>query len=655
MKSHHVEQDLGTNMNSHKCHAISTVLAFLFLSGFVQARGSDVVGHSPLHPSERYLEGSLQKTASEEELLFDDGVFENAMGWSGLHGIAANGPFRPSHYPVTIDFARVAFNGVNAGDPFKVYIYVDTTGVWDRPSSSILVATAGPLSISTSGTFQDIDLRPLNLVMNSGRFFIGIQQSGSREMWILYDTNGAGKNASVDSDLDGVFTPLDKLNPPVQAVFAIRAVVSTKTTFVLEPPQNLHASQSSGHIALDWHAPANLKRTELAFDDEVFEMAMGWDNLQGIAANGPFQPSQYPVRLDKASVSFNGVQAGDPFKVHVYVDPGGAADRPSSNLSVGEIGPLTISHSGMFQDVDLKQLGVTLTSGTFFIGVQQLSAKEMWILYDENGAGKNAFVDSDLDGIFTPLNRLNPPVQAVFAIRAVVSVPNSGTQVVPKAIADSDNEKGRCYPGGAYEDLLGTVTVHREDSIAKNTPVAWTKDTHTASGIPILRRYRVYRSQHSPVSATEDNYLGSVCTSIRTYEDRSIQTGRNYYYAISALYDFGESDPSNEVFVSVTDVTAREATGSPASYHLFPNYPNPFNPETQIRYQLPKRADVQIAIYSISGQLMKTVLDESQPAGTYIARWDGTDEQGQHVASGVYLYALKAGEFVQVRKISLVR
>jgi len=638
-------------MNSYKYRIIITASWCLFLSGFVQARESDVVGHSPLHPSKRYLEGSLQKIASEEELLFDDGVFENAMGWSGLHGIAANGPFQPSHYPVTIDFARVAFNGVNAGDPFKVYIYVDTTGVWDRPSSSILIATVGPLSISSNGTFQDVDLRPLGLVMNSGRFFIGIQQSGDREMWILYDTNGAGKNASVDSDLDGVFTPLDKLNPPVQAVFAIRAIVSTKTTFVLEPPQNLHASQSSDRVALNWDLPANVKRTELAFDDEGFEMAIGWDNLQGIAANGPFQPSQYPVQLDKTSVSFNGVQAGDPFKVYVYVDPGGTADRPSSNLSVGEIGPLTISDSGMFQDVDLKQLGVTLTSGTFFIGVQQLGAKEMWILYDENGAGKNAFVDSDLDGIFTPLNRLNPPVQAVFAIRAVISVPNSGTQIVPQAIADWHNGKGACRLSRAYEDLLGTVTAHREDSMAKKISVALTKETHTASDIPILRRYRVYRSQHSPVSATEGNCLGSVCTSIRTYEDRSIQTGGNYYYAISALYDVGESDPSSEVFVSVTDVTAQEATGSPADYHLFPNYPNPFNPETTITFSLPKAAAVTLEVFNVRGEILATIFkNQKMDAGQHQAVFSA-----ESLASGIYFYRLQAGDLQEIRKMTLLQ
>jgi len=93
----------------------------------------------------------------------------------------------------------------------------------------------------------------------------------------------------------------------------------------------------------------------------------------------------------------------------------------------------------------------------------------------------------------------------------------------------------------------------------------------------------------------------------------------------------------------------------PASYELEQNYPNPFNPTTTINYILPKNTEVSLKIYNVLGQLVRTLVDTKQMAGNYSIRWDGADEYGRSVASGVYLYSLRAGEFVQVRKMLFVQ
>ena len=600
--------------------------------------------------AEKQSDADLLKTTLQEELLFDDGVFEKAMGWDNLQGIAADGPFKPSQYPVSIDIARIAFNGVQAGDPFKIHIYIDSSGVADRPSSNLLVASAGPFSISNNGTFQDVDLRSLGLTLNSGNFFIGVQQLGVKEMWLLYDENGQGKNAFVDSDLDGNFTPLNELNPPVEAVFAIRAVVSYKTEISLDPPKNLHAAESSGKIILNWEIPANAKSMELAFDDEIFEKAMGWDNLQGIAANGPFQPSHYPVSIDIASVAFNGVQAGDPFKIHIYVDPSGAADRPSSNLLVAAVGPISISNSGTFQDVDLMPLNLTLNSGRFFIGVQQLGVKEMWILYDENGQGKNAFVDSDLDGIFTPLNKLTPPVESVFAIRAVVTSKSSGSQNTTISFLNSRDENNSNVPKIDFEDILGNS--NNLDIPFKNTKKVENaldilKKGSIKSTNPILKRYKIYRSGHSPVSINKENCIDSVYATMTTYEDFKINEDKTYFYTVTALYDLGESNPSNEV---VTEVEEQNTADLLINYFLYQNYPNPFNPVTTIKYRLPKDSYITLKVFNMLGQEVATLVNKQEKAGYYSVQWDASGQ-----ASGVYLVWLKTGEFSKVNKMLLMR
>lgn len=93
----------------------------------------------------------------------------------------------------------------------------------------------------------------------------------------------------------------------------------------------------------------------------------------------------------------------------------------------------------------------------------------------------------------------------------------------------------------------------------------------------------------------------------------------------------------------------------PATILLFQNYPNPFNPETIIRYQLTTASDVTLTIFDQLGRKVMIFAQQNQPAGIHRAVWDGRDAKGQAVASGIYLYRLKAGTFVQTRKMLLIR
>ncbi len=104
--------------------------------------------------------------------------------------------------------------------------------------------------------------------------------------------------------------------------------------------------------------------------------------------------------------------------------------------------------------------------------------------------------------------------------------------------------------------------------------------------------------------------------------------------------------------------TAREeeiALLTPQSYSLSQNFPNPFNPVTEINYQLPERARVLLNVYNTLGQKVSTLVDEQKEAGSYMVSWDGTDERGTAVASGIYFYRLSAGEFVENKKMVLLR
>ncbi|MBM3279529.1 MAG: T9SS type A sorting domain-containing protein [Candidatus Handelsmanbacteria bacterium] len=99
----------------------------------------------------------------------------------------------------------------------------------------------------------------------------------------------------------------------------------------------------------------------------------------------------------------------------------------------------------------------------------------------------------------------------------------------------------------------------------------------------------------------------------------------------------------------------KKAQPLPLAAALHQNYPNPFNPSTEIRFDLPTARDVKLTIYNQAGQAIRTLVDRRMKAGAYALKWDGTNNAGWGVASGVYFYSIEAGDFSQIRKMTLVK
>ncbi len=105
----------------------------------------------------------------------------------------------------------------------------------------------------------------------------------------------------------------------------------------------------------------------------------------------------------------------------------------------------------------------------------------------------------------------------------------------------------------------------------------------------------------------------------------------------------------------VTSVNEDNSNSLPLSYSLYQNYPNPFNPTTNIKYTIPKGAYVKLVVYNILGKQIKTLVSTEQNAGTHIVQWNGTNDYGSKVASGIYFYRITAGDFVNVKKMILLK
>lgn len=107
-----------------------------------------------------------------------------------------------------------------------------------------------------------------------------------------------------------------------------------------------------------------------------------------------------------------------------------------------------------------------------------------------------------------------------------------------------------------------------------------------------------------------------------------------------------------------TDVDETDSTNAlslPTEFALSQNYPNPFNPATTISFALPTRSHVEIVVHNILGQRVRTLIDDERPAGEYSAVWYGTDSRDRPVSTGVYFYRVKAGDFIETKRMLLLK
>jgi len=89
----------------------------------------------------------------------------------------------------------------------------------------------------------------------------------------------------------------------------------------------------------------------------------------------------------------------------------------------------------------------------------------------------------------------------------------------------------------------------------------------------------------------------------------------------------------------------------PEEFVLEQNYPNPFNPITTIRYGLPESSPVKLTVYDLAGRKIKTLVDTDKPAGWHSVTWDGTDDSGISVSTGVYLYIIHTKNYTVTKKM----
>ena len=206
----------------------------------------------------------------------------------------------------------------------------------------------------------------------------------------------------------------------------------------------------------------------------------------------------------------------------------------------------------------------------------------------------------------------------------------------------------------ANEDL-GDVSVPVElssftvDATGSSVTLNWRTETETENfGFHV---YRGLTEQGDYAQINKEIIRGagnSVQVQNYSYEDLNAQPGNTYYYKLVDVNLNG-----NKAFHGPISVTV--ATVKPTAYVLEQSYPNPFNPETAIKFSIKEAGKVSLKIYNMQGQLIRSLVDADKSAGSYSMMWNGTNDQGVRVTSGTYLYTLKVNGFETTKKLVFMK
>jgi len=161
--------------------------------------------------------------------------------------------------------------------------------------------------------------------------------------------------------------------------------------------------------------------------------------------------------------------------------------------------------------------------------------------------------------------------------------------------------------------------------------------------------YRALSEEGAYVQVTAELIPGAGSTSTKqsyTFTDTRLQNGTTYYYKLEDVAFDGVRTMHGPISVTPQAPQKAEVRLKPDTYGLSQNFPNPFNPQTTIAYQLPETSEVRLTVCNAAGQLVQVLVDEDMEAGDYTATYDA-----RGLGSGIYLYRLEAGTFIQTRKM----
>ena len=200
------------------------------------------------------------------------------------------------------------------------------------------------------------------------------------------------------------------------------------------------------------------------------------------------------------------------------------------------------------------------------------------------------------------------------------------------------------------------------DTLSNQLPVVVSQQIDVESGQAIMGEFELdddgepfwFNIESNPVNGGLVEIYGGRRRKFK-YTAPTGFTGTDYF-GVSAVDDRGASGPTSYIVFSINSILSTDENLTVTDkFVLHQNEPNPFNPITFLRYDLPEDASVNITIYDMMGRIVKTLVNGSQTAGYKSVQWNATNNRNEPVSAGLYLYTIQAGKFRQTKKMVLLK
>ena len=200
------------------------------------------------------------------------------------------------------------------------------------------------------------------------------------------------------------------------------------------------------------------------------------------------------------------------------------------------------------------------------------------------------------------------------------------------------------------EDINFTLNQPENQGIETVAGVVTNDDGSGVSGATVL----LYDQNDIPVTFTTTNSNGEYSLTYLASNDYAFNVTKMYYQSYSEDINTGEQS-SVDAVINMVNPTPVSETNTVVQPYLLSNYPNPFNPETTITYYVGSSGNVEVEVYNILGQKVKTLVQDDKSRGLHSVIWNGKDDNSNPVSSGIYLYKIKSGKYSKTKKMILMK
>lgn len=290
---------------------------------------------------------------------------------------------------------------------------------------------------------------------------------------------------------------------------------------------------------------------------------------------------------------------------------------------------------------------------------------------DNNGIGDTPYLIPSTGGnILDNFPQMSPTTQSIFSFVEMdgithnqLSAGDSNKVITRFTLQKSASDSSKVFEWiGIRIDRIGkgvagdVSSIKIWEDINNNSIVENDIDSLLGSGI--FNEGESYISFYSDEVITTDPSYYLVAIDVSDYiatSDTKIGISlkdSTYFICKNPAKVINDNFPFSSNEIRILDITKFEL---PTSYSLSQNYPNPFNPITTFHYNIPKESDVSITIYDMLGRQINQLISKKQPIGNYSVQWNGDDNNGNLVGTGIYFYQIQTGDFVQTKKMVLMK